>query len=92
MDERLEKVFWSWKTACKVGFGLDIQLGTGMLTLGLWGCCFGTLPTGIFRWIGPMFPGSMVLLASGLHDVAARLGSLVDYSPWNVFVIGGGPE
>ena len=39
-----------------------------------------------------VFPGSLVLLALGLYDVAAWLSSLVDNSPWDVLNICGGSE
>ena len=39
-----------------------------------------------------VFPFSPVSLAMGLHKVAVGHSGLVDYGPWNVFLIYGGPE
>ena len=39
-----------------------------------------------------MFPGSMVMFALGLYDVAAWCSSLVDYGPGDVLIIDQGSE
>ena len=39
-----------------------------------------------------MFPGSMVMFALGLYDIAACHGSLVSYGPVEVFIITQGSE
>ena len=42
---------------------------------------------------GPqVFPCSPVSFALDLHKVAVQCGSLVNYGPWNVFLIYMGPE
>ena len=42
---------------------------------------------------GPqVFPCSPVSFALGLHKVAVWHGGLVNYGPWNVLLIYGGPE